>query len=32
MQISKCRVEITYNKINDAEDFTIPQEALDAAK
>ena len=32
MQISKCRVEMTYNKINDAEDFTIPQEALDAAK
>lgn len=32
MQISKCRAEVTYNKINDAEDFTIPQEALDAAK
>lgn len=32
MSISKCLVEITYDKINDAEDFDIPQEALDAAK
>ena len=32
MSISKCLVEITYDKINDAEDFDIPQDALDAAK
>jgi hypothetical protein len=28
--VSTCVVSITYNKINDAVDFTIPQDALDA--